>query len=159
MMKNPANCGRIVLSSNEGDGIYLQDGTTIVDRYGKIDAALTPTVTVAAKTVTATLTAAEVVGGLITANQGAAGAATYTLPTGTNLQAALGSSFGVGASILFSVTNVSTVAAEDVTIQGNTGTTLLGSGFVASNAATTDKSSGTFRIIKSGTNTFNVYRI
>jgi hypothetical protein len=115
--------------------------------------------TVAAETVTATLTAAEIVGGMITANQGAAGPATYTLPTGTNLQTLLGTSFITGDSIDFTVTNVSTVAAEDVTIQGNTGTTLFGSGFVASNAATTDKSAGTFRFVCSGVNTFNVYRI
>jgi len=120
---------------------------------------VTQRVTVAAKTTTTTLTAAEVVGGMITANQGAGAAATYTLPTGTLLAAALPSDFAVGESIELTITNVSTVAAEDVTVQGGTGTTLLGSGAVASNAAATDKSSGRFRFVKSGTNTFNVYRV
>ena len=116
-------------------------------------------ITVAAKTTTTTLTAAEVVGGLITSNQAAGGAPTYTLPTGTDLQAALPGGFATGDSFLFSVVNISTVAAEDATIQGGTDTTLVGSGFVASNAATTDKSAATFRIVKTGDHAFSVYRI
>lgn len=114
---------------------------------------------VAAKTTTTTLTAAEVVGGLITANQAGGASATYTLPTGALLQAALPAGFATGDSFLFSVTNVSTVAAEDATIQGGTGTTLKGNGVVASNAAATDESAATFRFIKTGDETFDVYRI
>lgn len=113
---------------------------------------------VAAKTTTTTLTAAEVVGGMITANQGAAGAATYTLPTGTLLAAAIDGLY-VGASFDLTVTNISTNAAEDVTIAGGTGTTLVGSGVVASNAAATDRSAAIFRFVYTAENTFSVYRI
>lgn len=113
----------------------------------------------AAKTTTTTLTPAEIIGSLITANQGAAGAATYTLPNGTDLQAALPSTFATDDAFEFSVVNISTVAAEDVTIAGDTGTTLVGSGAVASNAAATDKSSGLFRVRKTGNNAFSIYRV
>ena len=116
-------------------------------------------ITVTAKTTTTTLTAAEVLGGLITCNQGAGAVATYTLPTGTLLAAALPTTFAVGDSFEFQVTNISTVAAEDVTIQGGTGTTLKGSGAVASNNAATDISFATFRFVMTGTNTFDVYRV
>lgn len=113
---------------------------------------------VAAKTTSATLTGAELMGGIITGNQGAAGAATYTLPLGTDLQTALPADFGTGDTFEFSVTNISTVAAEDITVAGNTGTTLVGSGDVASNAAATDKSAGTFLVRKTGANAFSIYR-
>lgn len=112
-----------------------------------------------ALTTSVTLTAADVVAGLFTANQAAGAAATYTLPTGTNLAAALPSWFTTGYAFQFSLVNISTVAAEDATVQGNTGTTLVGSGFVASNAATTDNSFGTFLVRCTGTNTFSIYRV
>jgi len=112
-----------------------------------------------AKTVSATLTAAEVIGGAITSNEGAAGAPTYTLPLGVDLSAAFGSTPAVGDSFDFTVTNISTVAAEDATIAGDTGTTLRGSGVVASNAAATDKSAGTFRFRNTGAGTWDVFRI
>lgn len=139
------------IKSNNGDNLVQTGPTGAIFQTKKV--------TVAAKTTTTTLTAAEIVGGMITANQGAAGAATYTLPTGTLLAAALPSTFAVGDSFDFTVTNISTVAAEDVTIQGGTGTTLKGSGAVASNNAATDISFATFRFVMTGTNTFDVYRV
>lgn len=113
----------------------------------------------AAKTTTTTLTAAEVAGGLITANQGAAGTATYTFPLGTDLTTQVGSSCAVGSAFFFRAVNISTVAAEDVTFVGNTGTTLVGSGAMASNAAATDLSFATFLIRRTGTNTYSIYRV
>ena len=115
--------------------------------------------TVTAMTTTTTITTAAILGGMISANQGAAGAATYTMPTGTVLAAALPTSFTTGDSIDFSITNVSTNAAEDVTVAGATGTTMKGNAVVASNAAVTDQAFGTFRCLCTGTNTFDIYRI
>lgn len=113
----------------------------------------------AAKTTTATLTAAELLGGLITANQGAAGAATYTTPTGTQVQAALPTDFATGDSFDFSIVNISTNAAEDVTVAGDTGMTAVGNMTIASNAAVGDQAWGTFRVRKTGNNAFSFYRI
>lgn len=113
---------------------------------------------VTAMTTTATITAAALLGGIITANQGGAGAATYTMPTGTAFQAALPGDYENGDSWEFSVTNISTDAAEDVTVAGDTGMTLVGSGVIASNAAATDRSAATFVIIRTGANAFSFYR-
>lgn len=116
----------------------------------------------AAKTTTTTLTAAEIMGGLITGNQGGAGSASYTLPLGTDLETAMIAAYPGLAnddSFDFSVVNISTNANEDITVVGNTGTTLVGSGAVASNAAATDLSAGAFRVRRTATNTYSIYRI
>lgn len=135
---------------------YCNQGSVAVPSWVQASRNL---ITVTAKTTTTTLTAAEVVGGLITANQGGGAGATYTLPAGALLQAALPAGFAVGDSFLFSVCNISTNASEDATIQGGAGTTLVGNGVVASNAAATDESGATFRVVKTGNEAFSFYRI
>lgn len=115
--------------------------------------------TVTAKTTSATISAAELLGGIITGNQGAGGAATYTLPTGTQLAAALPFQLATGDVVEFSVINLSTVDAEDITIAGDTGTTMKGNVVISAYSAEGRDSSGLFRAIKTGSNTFDVYRI
>lgn len=115
--------------------------------------------TVTAMTTSATITVAALRGGLITANQGGAGAATYTMPIGSVFDAAMPTDFVAGDSIDFSVCNISTVGAEDVTMAGASGMVAKGNLFVPSNAATSDNSSATFRIVKESANTFSFYRI
>ncbi len=112
----------------------------------------------AAKTTSTTLTAAELLGGLITGNQGAAGAATYTLPTAANLAAALPADFPINGAFDFTVINISTVAAETITIATNTGLTLVGDLTIACNAVG-DASQGTFRVRRTGASAFSVYRV
>lgn len=111
-----------------------------------------------ALTTTATLTAAQLATKLFTANQGGGAAATYTLPTGTLMDAAFGN-FRTDSAFDFSLVNISTVAAEDVTIAAGTGWTVVGSMVVASNDAATSISAGTFRARKTGTATWTLYRI
>jgi hypothetical protein len=113
----------------------------------------------AAKTVATTLTAAELMGGLITANQGGGAAANYTLPLATSLAAALGTGFAINNSFDFTLSNISTVAAEDITIVTNTGWTLVGNMVVASNDAATSISTATFRVRRTGAATFTLYRL
>jgi len=113
----------------------------------------------AALTTTATLTAAQMLGGMVTASQGASGAATYTTLTGTQLDAALPSTFAVDDSFDLSIINISTDAAEDVTLAVDTGITAVGNLDVQSNDAATSKSAGLFRFRKTAANTFVVYRI
>lgn len=116
----------------------------------------------AAKTVTATLTAAEIIAGLLTANPGGSAVATYTMPLGTDIETALLALFpglATGDSFDFSITNISTDAAEDVTVAGNTGTTAVGNMTIASNAAVTDQAWGTFRVRRTGANAYSFYRI
>jgi hypothetical protein len=72
--------------------------------------------TPAAKTTSATLTAAEVTGGIITANQGGGAAATYTTPTATQIEAAMPTGFALNDSFDLALVNISTAAAETATI-------------------------------------------
>lgn len=117
----------------------------------------------AAKTTSATLTAAELEGGLITGNQGAAGAAAYTMPLATDLEGYLRKVYGNAGfddSFDVSVINLSVVAAEDITMTTNTGWTLVGSMVVESNEATAQKGpSAAFRVRRTGANAFTLYRL
>lgn len=113
----------------------------------------------AAKTTSTTLTAAEIAGGLITVNQGAAGTSALQLPTATDLDALLtGTAAGYGFE--FSVINRSTVDTEDASITTNTGWTLVGSMDVhAYSAAGSLNSSARFLTRKTGTGAWTLYRI
>lgn len=140
------------------DDVFYAVGTAPVLSFlspkiaAKVQAAQT------AKTVSATLTAAEILAGLITVNQGAAGASVLTLPLATAMDTAL-PDFAADMAVDFSLINVSTVAAEDASIATNTGWTLVGNMDVASNAAATDKSAGHFRARKTAAGAWTLYRL
>lgn len=118
-----------------------------------------------AKTTSATLAAADIFGGLLTGNQGAGGAAAYTLPLAVDLENYLQSIFGplggaAGDSFDFSVINISTVAAEDITMTTNTGWTLVGNMVLQESAAATGAlSAGRFRVRRTAANAYTLYRI
>lgn len=112
----------------------------------------------AAKTTSATLTAAEVLTGIITLNQGGGATTAQQLPLATAMDAALPDSVA-GDSFDFSVINISTNAAEDGSVTTNTGWTLVGNMDVASNAAAGDKSAGRFRARKTGAGAWSLYRL
>ena len=75
---------------------------------------------------TATLTAAQVLNGLILANSGVTAQQTYTLPTVANLEAALSNSDRVGTSFTFRVVILGTSSGTAV-IAAGTGWTVSGS--------------------------------
>lgn len=146
----PAASKAVVLDANKGAGGYRVTSTELVTQAA-------PT----AKTVSATLTAAEVLVGIITGNQGGGAAAAYTLPLATDFETALIALFpGLqnNDSFDFSVINISTVAAEVITVTTNTGWTLVGDMTLAANAAG-DQSSGLFRARRTAANTYTLYRI
>lgn len=117
---------------------------------------------VTAMTTSATITSTAIFGRLITGNQGAAGAATYTMPTGTTFGAAwlaaLGQVAVAGDSVEFTVCNISTVAAEIVTLAGAAGMTAVGNMTIAANNATTNQSAATFVVVCTATDTFSFYK-
>lgn len=115
----------------------------------------------AAKTTSATLTAAELLGRLLTGNQGGGAAATYTLPLATDLETAIAAQVPVQNDLAFDFTliNLSVVAAEDITIATNTGWTLVGKMTVESNDAVTSDARGTFRVRRTGANAYSLYRV
>lgn len=134
-----------------GGGYQVGDGNLA---EMQLETQIAPT----ALTTSVTLTAAQLSVGLLTSNQGAGGAPTYTLPTGTLMDATF-TNCKVDSSFDFSLVNISTVAAEDATIAAGTDFTVVGSMVVASNAAATDKSAGRFRARRTATNTWVLYRI
>ena len=112
----------------------------------------------AAKTTSTTLTAAEIATGIITVNQAGGAVSTLTTPTGALLDA-----FFTGAAIKscydFYIINTSTVDAEDAAIAAGTGVTLVGNDDILANSATTINSSAHFRLRKTGTATWVLYRL
>lgn len=111
-----------------------------------------------ALTAAATLTAAQILIGLLTSNPAGGVAVNYQLPDAADLDTALPTA-GVNSCFDFTLVSISTVAAEDATITTNNGWTLVGSMVVASNAAATDKSAGRFRARKTGTAAWSLYRL
>jgi hypothetical protein len=99
------------------------------------------------KAAAATLTIAEILTGII---QYTGALATLTLPTGTNIEGGVPAAFPTNMSFDFSVINT---GSGVVTLGTAAGLTLTGSMAVAAG------SSGMFRVRKTATNTFTVYRI
>lgn len=139
------------LAGCELTGMFRQSGTRVLTQAAP-----------AAKTAGTTLTANEVLGGLITGNLGTAAAGNYQLPTAASLEAALRAQvkeLKANDSIDFTLVNISTVALEDITITTNTGWTLVGNMTVASNDAATSQSQGVFRARRTAADTWTLYRI
>lgn len=100
---------------------------------------------------TATLSVAQVLGGIILATPTAA--ADYTLPKVSDLEAVL-SSAKVGSTIDLVIINLAS-SNYDITILTNTGWTVTGGGVVVVQEA----SSAQFRARKTGDGTWQLYRI
>lgn len=115
-------------------------------------------VTVPAMTDTATITVADILQGTIKCTPTAA--ATYTMPTGAVLAAALPTEFTTGDSLDFALVNIATNDTYDITVAtAASGTTMYGNLVVEANSATTKISSGIFRLVCSGAATYDIYRI
>lgn len=111
-----------------------------------------------AKTVSATLTAAEILAGIITVNQGAAGASALQLPLATAMDTAMPDAIA-GDAFDFSLINTSTVTAESASLTTNTGWTLVGNMDVSANDAATTKSAARLRAAKTGAGAWTLFRL
>jgi hypothetical protein len=101
-------------------------------------------------TATATLTAAQITGGLLVANPSAS-AASYTLPTGTLVDAVL-TNAKIGSTFTLSIVNLGTSSGA-LTIVAGTGWTLVGSATVAIT------SSAQVLAYRTGEATYTLYRV
>lgn len=155
--------GAAASSNGNGGSVILAGGAKtgtgvagmIIDRSIRMVAQGTPT----AKTTNATLTAAEVLAGIITVAQGAAGTSAQQLPTASDLDTAMPDA-AAGDAFDFSVINTSTVDAEDATVTTNTGWTLVGNMDIpAYSAAGSLNSSARFRARKTGSAAWTLYRM
>ena len=106
--------------------------------------------TVATATVTATLTVAQITAGILSANPSTS-AASYTLPTGTLIDATL-TNAKVGSTFDLVIVNLGTSSGA-LTIVAGTGITLAGSATVAIT------SSAQVRFVRTGDATYTMYRI
>jgi hypothetical protein len=118
--------------------------------------------TTTAMTTTATVTSAAILGGLITGTPG--GTATYTLPTGTVFAAAVVAADHktpvAGDTYTFSITNLSTTDTQVITLAGATGMTFKTANLaIDAYDAAANLNWGTFKIVCTAANTFNVYRV
>ena len=130
---------------NGAGGYQLGDGNQAELVMGYIAAPQTATST-------ATLTAAQVTGGILYANPSTS-AATYTLPTATEIDAVM-TSANVGNTFDLSIVNIGT-SSGTVTLSMGTGVTNGGNAAVA--VAIT--SSALFRFRKTGTGAWTVYKV
>jgi len=128
------------------DGVIITRGVLLVKQGAA-----------AAKTTSATLTAAEILTGEITVNQGGGANSALQLPLATAVDTALPDS-AAGDAFDFSVTNISAVAAETASVTTNTGWTLVGNMLLAANTAVTDNSQGLFRAKKTGAGAWTLTR-
>lgn len=133
---------------NGGGGYQVGDGNL---NEPLIDAIPAPVEVASA----ATLTAAQVLNGLILANSGVSGASvTYTLPTVAALEADLSNSDKVGTSFTFRLVNLGTSSGTAI-IATNTGWTISGS-----LTMTVPVTSGAvFVARKSGAGAWTLYRV
>lgn len=155
-------------TGGEGSSVILTAGvggagnTTGVSGVVNARGVLMRTQSVAtAKTTTDTLTAAQILGGIITVDQGAGALSTQTTPTGTQLVAAMPTSLAAGDSLDFHVVNISTTAADIARLLGGTDVTNVGNSYVAAIDAATglNPSSATFRFVYGSGTAWQLYRI
>lgn len=102
----------------------------------------------------ATITATQLLGGMIAGSPGASAAA-YTLPTVTLLEAALTNAVRVGQAFDFSISNIDGNTSGVITLTAGTGWTLAGLATLAAVAGT----SGQWRARKTGVGTWTAYRL
>jgi hypothetical protein len=132
---------------NGSGGYQLGDGN-----LNEVDFTVVPAPATA--TVTATLTAAQVLNGIVLGSPGSS-AASYTLPTVADLEAAMPAATKPGVSFDFSVVNVDGTGSGVITLVAGTGWTLVGLATVVATAGTAQA----FRARKTGDGTWTLYRI
>lgn len=130
-----------------GGGRQFGDGNLNEPVIGAIPAPQTATAT-------ATLTAAQVLGGILLGSPGSSAAA-YTLPTVAALETALSNAVKVGSSFDLSVVNVDGSGSGVITMTTNTGWTLVGLMTVVATAGTAQM----FRARRTGDGAWSLYRI
>ncbi|MEI7507836.1 MAG: hypothetical protein WCJ62_00050 [Flavobacterium sp.] len=107
----------------------------------------------------ATLTAAQIISGIVIGSPGSSAAA-YTLPTVANLEAALPSLIKVGAAFDFTIINANGSSSGVITVTTNTGWSIGSAGSqglmtIAATAGTSQR----YRARKTGSGTWSLYQL
>lgn len=157
--------GAAASTNDDGGSVVIGGGAksgTGVAGLTRINGVLVKNRVPGTMTDTATISAANILVGLIGATPTAA--ATYTTPTGAVLQAALPANLAVGDSFDFAIVNLATNDTFDITVAaGASGITLKGNVTIEAKSAVTKVSSGNFRVVTTdvtgGAGTFDIYRL
>ena len=115
----------------------------------------------ATATVAATLTVAQMKAGYIVATHPGTGNVALTLPTGTDMDAAMPAAFSADDSFDISIYNLGVAAAADTyTLTAGATFTIVGNAIIPGNhAASLGCSTATFRCRKTAANTYVAYRL
>jgi len=148
----------IQIEAAGGLPVFYEIGTDPVVKQGRLVNGVQ--VTPNAETTAATLTAAEILTGLVTVTHTAGATQAYTLPTGTLLDAA--SAFLVNEFFDWTVINLSAAAADTATITAGADHTVVGTMICQSAHSSTGLVHGNalrLRTVKTSANTFVTYRL
>ena len=148
----------IQIEAAGGLPVFYEVGTDPIVKQGRIANGVQ--VTPIAETVAVTLTAAELLTGLVTGTHAAGATAAYTLPTGTLLDAA--GTFLVNEYFDWTLINLSAAAADTITITAGADHTVVGTMICQSANASTGLVHGNalrLRTVKTAANTFVSYRL
>lgn len=148
----------IIIDAGGGLPTFYEVGTDPIVKQGRVANGVQ--VTPNAETTAATLTATEILTGLVTVTHTAGATQAYTLPTGTLLDAA--STFAVDEYFDWTVINLSAAAADTATITAGTDHTVVGTMICQSAHSSTGLIHGNalrLRTRKTAANTFVSYRI
>jgi hypothetical protein len=149
-----ANGGDVILAGGAANG---SGANGVVREQGIV---LSQQGAPAAATTSATLTAANILAGIITVLQGGGANSAQQLPLATAMDTALPTSVASDA-FDFSVINLSVAAGETASITTNTGWTLVGSMSIDIQTAVSGAtpSAGRFRARKTGAGAWTLYRL
>jgi len=148
----------IVIDAGGGLPTFYEVGTDPIVKQGRLANGVQ--VTPNAETTAVTLTAAELLTGLVTGTHAAGATQAYTLPTGTLLDAA--STFAVDEYFDWTLINLSAAAADTITITAGTDHTVVGTMICQSAHSSTGLIHGNalrLRTRKTAANTFVSYRL
>jgi hypothetical protein len=148
----------IQIEAAGGLPVYYEVGTDPIVKQGRIANGVQ--VTPSAETVAVTLTAAELLTGLVTGTHAAGATAAYTLPTGTLLDAA--GTFLVDEYFDWTLINLSAAAADTITVTAGADHTVVGTMICQSAHSSTGLVHGNalrLRTRKTAANTFVSYRL
>ena len=114
-----------------------------------------------AETAAATLTAADLLSGIITITHATGATVVLTTDTGALIQAGLPMNFAVNDSFEFTIINLSAALLDTATLTaGASGVSVVGQAIVSSAHADAEfPSSSTFRARKTAANVFVIYKI
>jgi hypothetical protein len=148
----------ITIEAAGGLPVFYEVGTDPIVKQGRVANGVQ--VTPSAETVAVTLTAAELLTGLVTGTHAAGATQAYTLPTGTLLDAA--GTFLVDEYFDWTLINLSAAAADTITITAGADHTVVGTMICQSAHSSTGLVHGNalrLRTRKTAANTFVSYRI